>query len=259
MLYFIVYFFTLLNSLFFTHLTFKIINSFSIGCSFDKVNSINKPRLDIGNISVFITFWVSVFLIISIDKQLLGILLGSTIILIMGIIDDLKKLKSITKLLVQFAVVLILILFDIRITKIGTTRFIGNEYLSITYLGIIFTILWIIGIINSLELINKSEIWIYKISLFISLLLFFVSILFNNYYISIFSIVIAGLCTGQLIYNYTFYKIKLGNAGLQFLGFILSIVPILDTVKVNSCFQVFDNIIIFGLIFFSLFKLSNYN
>ncbi|WP_159431463.1 MULTISPECIES: hypothetical protein [Caloramator] len=202
--------------------------------------------------SVYTNFLIILLFTNKVDKYVYGIVLGTTIILVMGIIDDVKKLRFITKLLIQFSVVLTLLLFDIRIKKIGVTHLIENAILNIDYYGVLLTVLWVISILYIIEFKKNMENIIYGISIFITLILFSVSILFNDYITLIFSITILGSCLSILIYSFRYPDIKFGHTGIQTLGFTISLIPIISINKTNNPFYIIDNAVILAIMFLSI-------
>lgn len=85
--------------------------------------------------------------------NLTGMLLGIIVIAITGIVDDIKTIKPLTKLMGQFIAATIVAGFGLRLENflfLPTTEL--NEIFSI-----IITIVWIIGITNAINLIDGLD------------------------------------------------------------------------------------------------------
>ncbi|MDI6784735.1 MAG: MraY family glycosyltransferase, partial [bacterium] len=83
----------------------------------------------------------------SVLPKLIGLFLGSLVIFLLGLIDDIKRLSAKQKLIGQFIAGLIVVLFGVRIEL-----FISNIYLS----GAL-TLLWLVGITNAFNLLDNMD------------------------------------------------------------------------------------------------------
>ena len=131
----------------------------------DKRRMHTREMPKFGGPAVIIGFLVSVvylLLVMSIEKsidlftaeqygfKLIGLFLGIIVITIIGIIDDIKTLKPIGKLLGQVLAAVIIVTFGIKIEHIGQIAL--NEAISI-----ILTIIWIVVITNAINLIDGLD------------------------------------------------------------------------------------------------------
>ncbi len=57
------------------------------------------PRL--GGLAIFLAFMLSVLIFAEIDRQMQGILMGATIIVVLGVLDDIMTLRALPKFFVQ--------------------------------------------------------------------------------------------------------------------------------------------------------------
>ena len=76
-----------------------------------KVHHVIMPRL--GGLAIYAGFIIAVFFCMNITKDVVGVLLGGTLILIIGILDDIYQLSAKKKLLGQIAAAMILILLSL--------------------------------------------------------------------------------------------------------------------------------------------------
>ena len=104
------------------------------------------PRM--GGLAIFLGFIVSMLLFVDITQEVRGILLGSIIIVITGVIDDIISLRAWTKFLIQILSAVIAVLHGVVITVVSIAvmpgflrRFTTDESLvasGITYSTIVF-------------------------------------------------------------------------------------------------------------------------
>jgi UDP-GlcNAc:undecaprenyl-phosphate GlcNAc-1-phosphate transferase len=186
-------------------------------------NSTSKPAL--GGISFYFIFLISFISMLFVFNKSnyftavnnLGVLATLTIAFLMGLADDAYDTKPVIKFLAQFICAIILILTGTKISCFG------NELCSYT-----LTILWIIGIMNSVNMLDNMDaitaIVSAGIMLFISLLTLTNETFFAP--ISILAIAMLGTLIGFLFYNWYPSKMFMGDTGSQFLGIFLAILGI---------------------------------
>ena len=105
-----------------------------------------KPIPRLGGLAIYLAFMIAVCSMLDFSKEIVGLLLGGTFIVIVGIIDDFISLPAKVKLLGQILAACILVAFDIRIDFI-TDPF--GDFIFLEYLAIPVTIFWIVGITNT--------------------------------------------------------------------------------------------------------------
>jgi UDP-GlcNAc:undecaprenyl-phosphate/decaprenyl-phosphate GlcNAc-1-phosphate transferase len=210
-----------------------------------RVHKIPIPRL--GGLAIYISFIVCCLLFLKLDKQVLGIIISGTIILVMGIFDDIRPLKAHQKLFVQILASLILIFFGVTVKSI-TIPFIGGDgSFSIKYLGILLTIIWVVGISNAINLIDGLDGLAGGICLISSLTLFGVSIISGRYITMHLTAILSGACLGFLPFNFNPAKIFMGDTGALFLGFILAAISMQGATKSAAAVAVAVPILAIGL------------
>lgn len=248
----LVFFLSLLISIYGTPIVRNISIRYGI---LDKPDGILKNQPEpvpyLGGISVFVSFLIPLLLIYDFDKKELGMLLGGSIIIILGLIDDIGGLTPYIKFFGQILATYIMI-------KSGV--FINIVFVP-TPLNYIVTFLWIIGTINAFNFIDIIDGFASGIAIIASAFLLFFSIINGKTEITIFCMALIGSILGFLKYNYPPASIYLGDTGAMFIGFILGslMIPISYT-KYN--FLGFINpllilgIPLFEIIFVSLIRIS---
>ncbi len=190
-----------------------------------------RPVPSLGGIAIY--FGVVLALLttmtdLSSNRTMQGILVGSTFIVILGIVDDLCELRPRYKLLGQILAAGILVSFGIKIDFV-TNPFGGMIYLGIW--GIPLTIFWIVGIINAVNLIDGLDGLAAGVSTIASFTLLVVAIQEGNMMIVLLTASLAGAALGFLKYNFNPAKIFMGDTGSMFLGFMLATVSTSGALK----------------------------
>lgn len=177
---------------------------------------------------IFIYFRFPGILVIS-NKSLL-LIVASTIIFLMGLIDDLKNLKAIYKLIVQLIVATMVVCAGYHFTKISFAPI--GLFLSFGGFSYPITILWIAGVINAVNLMDgiDGQVGCLSISLLVSYsVLFYYNDSTVNFTPIYLCIILIFAILGFLFFNlsHPHAKIFMGDGGAQFLGFALSLLPLI--------------------------------
>ncbi|KMT22787.1 MraY family glycosyltransferase [Clostridium cylindrosporum] len=210
-----------------------------------RVHKVPIPRL--GGLAIYISFSLCSLAILGMQKNVLGVLLGGSLIVAMGIYDDIKPLKAIYKLIVQIIAALILISFNIKVHMITVPFDSAGNAVDVTFLAIPITILWVVGITNAFNLIDGLDGLACGICFISCLTLFGVAFYGDRYTAIVLTLILAGACLGFLPYNSNPAKIFLGDTGSQFLGFILAAISIEGAIKSTTALVVAVPILALGL------------
>mgnify|MGYP000860404273 FL=1 len=206
-----------------------------------------KPMPLMGGLAIFISVLVSSLIFLPIDKTLISIIIGSSIIFISGVIDDIRGLSPKGKLIFQILASIVLILGDVKIDAITNPFGAPGTVLSLGMFSIPITIFWVVGITNTLNLIDGLDGLAAGVAMIASLSFLFVANKFNYIPVVIISAIVAGACLGFLPYNFNPAKIFMGDTGALFLGFVLASLSIEGVMKSVATIAVVVPIIILGV------------
>lgn len=205
------------------------INAIDVPKDNRRIHKVPIPRL--GGLAIYISFVVCSIIMFGFQKNVIGVILGGSLIVLMGIYDDIKPLKAIYKLIVQILSAIILIGFNIKINMITLPFDSTGNSVELTILAVPITILWVVGITNAFNLIDGLDGLACGICFISCLTLFGVSFIGFRYTAMILTLILAGGCLGFLPFNVNPAKIFLGDTGSQFLGFILAAISIEGAIK----------------------------
>ena len=220
-----------------------------------RINKVVMPRL--GGVAVITGFFVAIFfllVVMSIEKnidlnkgewykKIGGFIAGSAIIISVCFYDDVHGAKAIIKLLAQIVAAVIVTLCGIRIDRI--------ELLSVQlpqWFYMVLTVVWIVGLTNSINLIDGLDGLSTGIAIISCISLLIVFSLNGSVLMSI--ILITALCgslCGFLPYNFNPARTFIGDTGSNFVGFCLSIISILGVAKTYTALIIVAPIIILAL------------
>jgi UDP-GlcNAc:undecaprenyl-phosphate/decaprenyl-phosphate GlcNAc-1-phosphate transferase len=218
-----------------------------------KIHCKTTPRS--GGIAVFLTFWLAILLTLGFNKALTGIFLGSLLVFLVMIIDDRKNLRPGIKLLAQIIAASIPVFFGVRIFFLSNI-FSGN-YVAIGWFGVPFTILWTVGFMNALNLIDGMDGLASGIAGIASLGIVFLSISRSLPIAAIFGMALVGICLVFLKYNFHPARIFLGDSGAHVLGYLIAMISIWSGLKTTTSVILIASFVALGVpifdIFFSIF------
>lgn len=211
-----------------------------------------KPVPTLGGTAIYLAFLIAVliFLVIAFSSSLkvnyqgiFGILLSGTLLLIIGIVDDIKGVSAFTKLLFQIVAASIAIYFGVKIEFITNPL---NGIIPLGTLAVPITILWIVGITNAINLVDGLDGLASGIAAISGVTLFIVALITGQPGAAMLMIALAGVSLGFLRYNFNPAKIFLGDSGSLFLGYILATSAVLGVLKSALVIALIVPVLIFG-------------
>ncbi|MCY6485619.1 MraY family glycosyltransferase [Clostridium aestuarii] len=207
-----------------------------------------KPIPLLGGVSIYISFLVTMLLKSGeLSKSEIGILVGATIIVIGGLIDDLKDIRPIYKLMFQICAASTLIIFGVKIAYITNPLPWGNIYINLGYLAIPLTIFWVVGITNAMNLIDGLDGLAAGVAFISSATIFIIAVLNGRRDAALLTAILSGAIFGFLPYNFNPATIFMGDTGSQLLGFSLAAIALKGTIKSAAAFAIAVPVLAFGL------------
>lgn len=213
-----------------------------------------KPIPTIGGLAIYLGFIITMFLVTPFSRLSLGIFTGGTLILIVGLLDDLYELSPRLKLAGQIVAAFILVLFNIRVMFITNPFSGGMIYLG--YWGIPLTILWTVSVTNTVNLVDGLDGLAAGISAIASLTLFLVGLQEGQFVASVLALALAGSALGFLRFNFNPAEIFMGDTGAMFCGYILAAISVSGALKSAAAVTIVVPILALGVpIFDTIFAI----
>ncbi len=231
-----------------TPFVIKIANRFgAIDIPKDERRVHNKPIPLWGGIAIYVSFFVSMLLFSEIEMQkLVGLFVAATLILITGMIDDVRDLSAKLKLFVQILAAGILVFSGFEINYF--TNFFGSSaYIHLGIWSIPVSIIWIVGITNTVNLIDGLDGLAAGISAIAAVTLGYIAIINHRYDAATITLILAGSAVGFLPYNFNPAKVFMGDTGALFLGLVLSAISIDGALKGATAITVVVPILALGV------------
>lgn len=205
-------------SLIVSPLTVKMSKGLKIFSRPNKGGAKGKPCL--GGVAIYIAFVCGClslyFLAPAYNHKLIGIIVFSGFIVLLGFIDDAKDLRPSEKIIVELIAAGFLMSFGI-LTKI--------TFLPM-WLNVVITFVWILLITNAFNLLDIADGLTSGLVIIISLTLFVISLLNNDIFSAVILMALIGAHLGFLKYNYPPARFYMGDTGSLCSGFLLAVVAI---------------------------------
>lgn len=203
----------------------------------------NAPVPTLGGLAIFFGFMVAALITIPFSPKLLGIIIGGSLLILVGLLDDLYELSPGLKLAGQVIAACIAILYGIKI------EFITNPLGGMFYLGFWgtpLTILWIVAIINAINLIDGLDGLASGVATIASFTLLFVGWQEGQTFSVLLACALAGSALGFLPINFNPASIFMGDTGSMFLGFMLAVISAEGALKSAAAATVLVPILALG-------------
>jgi UDP-GlcNAc:undecaprenyl-phosphate GlcNAc-1-phosphate transferase len=249
---------SMMLTLFFTPIARKIACKTGMYDMPDKRKIHKAPIPYLGGLAVYGSLMLTCIRNFKLNSEFTGILIGGTIIFLIGVVDDAKGIRGRYKLIGQVLAAWIIVKFGVVVTVI--------PHCSIEKpLEVLLTIIGVVGITNAFNYFDGMDGLAAGLGMVSSLCVFIVALQTGQRYLAWLAIALFGSCAGFLPYNWKPAKIFLGDAGSTFIGFNLAALTIMGSwgvknpVVATTIPLLILSIYIFDMIYTSVSRIRNGN
>ena len=211
-----------------------------------RMHKVPTPRL--GGLAIFMGFMVSTLLFVPFTPEMKSILLGAVVIVVLGVIDDSLNLPALVKFVVQIIAALIPATNGVAIQAFSNPNvFSENLYWVLGGLSLPFTVLWIVAVTNSVNLIDGLDGLANGVSTISATTMLVLALLLGEADVTIVLSALVGSCIGFMPYNLNPAKMFMGDTGAMFLGYILATMSIQGLFKYYAVISFVVPFLILGL------------
>jgi len=182
-----------------------------------------QPTPLLGGAAIYFSFITALSLAAHADKVFIGVLVGGTVIMVIGVIDDKFKLAPRFKLLGQIIAALITVMMGVQVA-----------FIKIPFISMLFTFIWLIGMTNAFNLIDNINGLSGGIAAISSFFFGVLAFIHGDMIIAVASLALMGACLGFLRYNFPKADIFMGDTGSLFLGFTLASIAVAGSWETSS-------------------------
>ncbi|MDD5010706.1 MAG: MraY family glycosyltransferase [Phycisphaerae bacterium] len=164
-----------------------------------------------------------------------------TILFLLGLWDDIKNLKPLPKLIVQFAAAFAAAYWgDVRVELFIESKIITS----------ILSSFWIVLVINIFNFLDNMDGASAGIAIIISLVLFVIATFSGQVFVAGFTMIFAGTLAGFLIFNFHPASIFMGDAGSFVIGFLVAMFTLRTTyhqAEINHGYAILAPLVIMAI------------
>ncbi len=216
-----------------------------------KIHVNPTPRL--GGVAVYLGFLGSVLLNSILPEWMLAILVAGSLLLLVGVIDDVWELPASSKLIAQLVAAGIVIATG-KVLTLFPSGPVGDVA------NVLLTLLWIVGITNAFNFFDGMDGLATGLSILIAGFMGVVAFETNQPGLGWLAIAIIGAGMGFLPYNFRGRKpaiVFLGDGGATFLGFTLACLAVKGNWADHSPIVSFSNpLLIFGVLIYDMIHIT---
>ena len=223
-----------------------------------RMHNESLPRF--GGLAIYVATTVALFVFGREYPYVWAVILGGTLIFILGALDDKINIPPYVKFICQLAVASLMYVMGIRMKFLS--NFIGGDIVRLgAAVDFLFTVIWIVGITNSINLIDGID-GLAAGTVIINTMCMAYVIMHDGasearLLAAIGLVVVAGASIGFLPFNFSPAKTFMGDGGALFLGFMIAVLSTVGRLKGSAAVTMIIPISVIGLpIFDTLFAMA---
>jgi len=203
-----------------------------------------EPVPYFGGLAIYLAFLMSLAFTFEFRHDVLGIVLGGTIVVMLGLIDDFGVLTPWTKLAGQLLAIFVLIKSGIRIEIAALPD----------WVDLLLTVFWMVGLINAFNLLDIMDGLSAGVGAVSASCLFVAALLQGDQTIAFMLAALIGSLLGFLKYNWKPARIYMGDTGAMFIGLLLGAMAMIGKYPSDHPLSLLTPVFILGIpIFDTLF------
>jgi UDP-GlcNAc:undecaprenyl-phosphate GlcNAc-1-phosphate transferase len=145
----------------------------------------------------------------------------ATIVMVMGLLDDRRGLSYVLRLALEMGLVMLLVWFGVRFTLFPP--------LSNFWISSLLTIGWVVGLTNAFNFLDNMDALAGGVAWISSALFCVLMGLTGDSFVAAFLLALMGSIGGFLCFNWPPATIFMGDAGSNFIGYMLGVITVLST------------------------------
>ncbi|MFZ3131732.1 MAG: MraY family glycosyltransferase [Desulfosporosinus sp.] len=206
----------------------------------------------LGGLAIYAAFWSASLIMQVWDQQMSGLFLGSTLILGVGIWDDIRGMRPLVKFFWQIVAAAVLLGFNFSMNKISLPFInydINFEQLGLGAIGFILMLFWVVGLVNTVNVSDGLDGLAAGICFVAALLLFWSAnqIAQPTVAPAHLTLALAGALLGFLFFNFPPARVFMGDSGSMFLGYIIGGISIMGLLKTATVLGLVFPLLVLGM------------
>lgn len=206
----------------------------------------------LGGLGIYIAWLVPVLLLVHVSRPVWGVVAGATIVVAVGLFDDLFELEPIIKFTGQLLAIGVAVYFGVRISRVAIPFV--DEFLQFPdIVSVIVTVVWMAAIINMVNFIDGLDGLAAGVCGIAAVTFCVISLSTGFPALGILAAVLAGATFAFLRFNFHPATIFMGDAGSMLLGFVLGAISVQSVMKGTAAVALLLPLLVLGVPFIDLF------
>lgn len=191
-----------------------------------KSHEVATPRL--GGIAIIFAFGFPLLLMAANPRAaslvtknltyLFAVLAGGSLVVGLGVYDDLIGADAPKKFAIQFAAAIIMVAFGFRFTEVS----LAGHVFNLGILGSVASVIWIVGVMNAVNFIDGMDSLATVVALTIAVAFSVIAVTRSDAFSLVIMVALAGSLSGFYPWNRPPAKIFMGDTGSLFIGLLLA-------------------------------------
>jgi UDP-GlcNAc:undecaprenyl-phosphate GlcNAc-1-phosphate transferase len=152
-----------------------------------------------------------------------SLILGSAILFVVGLLDDLRGVRPFAKLLAQTAAALIVCRTGFSIEHVS---FLSGYGVDLGFLAMPVTVLWLVGVSNAFNLIDGMDGLAGGVAIIALIAIAVTALILGNLSVPVYTVALIGALLGFLRYNWPSARLFMGDSGSLVVGFLLAVLAV---------------------------------
>jgi len=209
----------------------------------------SRPIPRLGGLAMYAAFWITALVTQEWSKNIWGLFIGSTIIVAVGIWDDIREIRPLYKLYWQIAAASVLIVFGFSMNKISLPLIGAVDFfeLGLSAVGIILMLFWVVGLVNTVNVSDGLDGLAAGVCFMVALLLFWSANRIGHVPAAHLTLALAGVLLGFLFFNFPPARVFMGDSGSMFLGYIIGGISIMGLLKTATILGLVFPLLVLGM------------
>ena len=207
-----------------------------------------EPTPLLGGVAIYTAFGISILANSILDGQVVAIMVGGTLLVVVGILDDVRGMPAGVRLLGQLLAAGVAMQSGVVLTLFPPS-------VAGTAANAALTLLWLLGITNAMNFFDGMDGLATGLSIITAGLLGFFAALTFQPFLGWFAAAIVGSCLGFLPFNFRPKRpaaIFLGDSGSTFLGFVLAALAVKGEWAADNVIDIGAPVLIFWVFIFDM-------
>jgi len=206
------------------------------------------PTPLLGGLGVYFAFALTVLSNFSFSRELKGVALGATVVVVVGILDDLLDLPASVKLVGQVGAAAVAMSWGV------TLNVVPNWMPGFVWLNLALTLLWFITVTNAVQFLDGMDGLAAGLGAIAGVFFSITAIQTGQRFLTFLSAALVGACLGFLPYNFRpgGARIFLGDGGASFIGFTLAGLAVMGEWAENGLVGLLTPTLILGVPLFDI-------